>query len=195
MKNYNSYHTSIKQLAKRGKLPQEYASSIDRSTIWRWKKEASEKYLGSELSNIDLLEQFLERKESAKVIRTHLKLATAISAICSRSSQLQRALSKSKEIFVRAVIKYQKNINLKFILRLCNISSSVFYNWKNQVLKKCPSSPFQLCRRIYANQLTKNEVSRMKEMLSDQRFRYWPVNSIAYYALRNNIVSVSLATW
>lgn len=32
-------------------------------------------------------------------------------------------------------------------------------------------------------------------MLCNQRFRYWPVNSIAYYALRNNIVNASLATW
>ena len=35
----------------------------------------------------------------------------------------------------------------------------------------------------------------MKDMLTDQRFRYWPVNSIAYYALRNSIVNASLATW
>jgi putative transposase len=35
----------------------------------------------------------------------------------------------------------------------------------------------------------------MKDILTDQRFRYWPVNSIAYYALRNNIVNASLATW
>ena len=35
----------------------------------------------------------------------------------------------------------------------------------------------------------------MKDMLTDQRFRYWPVNSIAYYALRNNIVNASIAPW
>ncbi len=195
MKQYNSYHTSIKQLAKRNKLPHKYIACIDRSTIWRWKNENEDKYLGSELSDIDLLEQFLEKRESATVIRTYLKLATTFSAILRRSSQLQKTLSEYKESFVRSIHKYRKNINLKLILRLCNISSSVFYHWKNQVLKKCPSSPFQLCRRIYSNQLTANEVNHMKEMLSGQRFRYWPVNSIAYYALRNNIVNASLATW
>ena len=205
MKQYNSYHTSIKQLAKRNKLPHKYIACIDRSTIWRWKNENEDKYLGSELSDIDLLEQlalpssaslrFLERRESATVIRTYLKLATTFSAILRRSSQLQKTISENKNTFVHSILKYRKNINLKFILRLCNISSSVFYHWKNQVLKKCPSSPFQLCRRIYSNQLTATEVNQMKEMLSGQRFRYWPVNSIAYYALRNNIVNASLATW
>ncbi|MEN8249774.1 MAG: integrase core domain-containing protein [Bacteroidota bacterium] len=195
MKPYNSYHTSIKQLARRGKLPYKYTACIDRSTIWRWKQETDDKYLGAEFSNIDLLEQFLERRESATVIRTYLKLATTFSSILGRSFQFQQTITENKEKFVRSILKCQKSINLKFILRLCNISSSVFYHWKNQVLKKCPSSPFQLCRRVYSNQLTQNEVNRMKEMLSSQQFRYWPVNSIAYFALRNNMVNASLATW
>ncbi|MCK5137230.1 MAG: DDE-type integrase/transposase/recombinase [Bacteroidales bacterium] len=195
MKKYNSYHTSIKQLAKRNNLPKKYASSIDRSTIWRWRKEEDDKYFGAELSKIDLLEHFLERRESATVIRAYLKFAATFSVILRRSSQFQKTLSENKEKFVHSILRYRKNINLKLVLRLCNISSSVFYHWRNQVLKKCPSSPIQLCRRFYSNQLTKDEANRMKKLLSSQQFRYWPVNSIAYYALRNNIVNVSLATW
>jgi len=136
-----------------------------------------------------------ERKESATMIRNYLKFAATFSGILKKSSQFQNTLSENKEQFVWSIIRYRKKINLKLILRLCNISSSVFYHWKNQVLKKCPSSPFQLCRRIYSNQLTATEVNNMKEMLIDKRFCYWPVNSIAYYALRNNIVNASLATW
>jgi len=69
LKQYNSYHTSIKQLAKRNKLPNKYSEYIDRSTIWRWKNEKDDKYLGIEFSKINLLEQFLDRRESAAVIK------------------------------------------------------------------------------------------------------------------------------
>jgi hypothetical protein len=195
LKQYNSYHTSIKQLAKRNKLPAKYSNHIDRSTIWRWKHENDDKYLGSELSKIDLLEQFLERRESVTMIRTYLKLATILTNILNSTSQFQKILSGNKEKFIRSLLRYQKNINIKLVLRLCRISSSVFYYWKHQVINKCPSSPIRLCRRIYPYQLTQNEVSKMKDILNDQRFRYWPVNSIAYYALRHNIVNASLATW
>ena len=195
MKSYNSYHTCIKQLARANSLPNKYATCIDRSTIWRWKQENDEKYFGYELSKIVLLEQFLERRESATVIRTYLKFVATFSVILRRSSQFRIILTESKEELVHSILKYKKNINLKLILRLFNISSSVFYHWKNQVLKNCPSSPIQLCRRIYSNQLTKDEVSRMKEMLCSPRFRYWPINSIAYYAMKKNIVNVSIATW
>lgn len=186
LKKYNSYHTSIKQLAKKTKLPNKYSEFIDRSTIWRWKNENDDKYLGTELSKIDLLEKFLNRRESTTVIRAYLKLTATFSKIINESGQFQKILSGNKEKFVRSVTKYQNKINLKFVLRLCNVSTSVFYHWKHQVLYKCPSSPIQLCRRIYSNQLTEKEVNRMKEMLTNQRFRYWPVN---------NIVNVTLATW
>ena len=195
MKQYNSYHTSIKQLAKRNKLPSKYSNHIDRSTIWRWKNESEDKYPGTELSKIDLLEQFLDRKDSAVVIRTYLKLTTTFSKILNSSSHFHKILSGNKEKFVRSVLRYQNQINLKLVLRFFGISPSVFYHWKQQILYKCHSSPIKLCRRIYSNQLTESEVRKMKDMLSDQRFRYWPVNSIAYYALRNNIISASLATW
>ncbi len=39
MKTYNSYHTIIKQLAKKDKIHETYLACIERTTIWRWKKE------------------------------------------------------------------------------------------------------------------------------------------------------------
>jgi hypothetical protein len=45
-----------------------------------------------------------------------------------------------------------------------------------------------LCRRIYPNQLTGIKIGKMKALLFDDRFRYWPINSIA---ILNNRVSES----
>jgi len=195
LKKYTSYHTSIKHLAKQNKLPCKYSKYIDRSTIWRWKKEDDNKYLGSELSNIDLIEKFLARKESSRVIRSYLKVVTVFSRIISEAGHLGRILNQNKELFVRTILNHRNNINFKLVLRLCSVSVSVFHYWKHQVVNNCSTSPFRLCKRIYPNQLTQDEVSTMQSMLTEQRFRYWPVNSIAWYALRNNIVNVSLATW
>lgn len=36
---------------------------------------------------------------------------------------------------------------------------------------------------------------RLKELLLDQRFQYWPTSSIALHALRENILPLSLNTW
>ena len=46
-----------KTTGQRNKLPNKYSESIDISTIWRWKNEDDENYLGIELSKINLLEK------------------------------------------------------------------------------------------------------------------------------------------
>lgn len=137
----------------------------------------------------------IDRPESKVMIRVYLKMAYSISRILNQSSQILHVLRENKERLIRIILRYQKSINLTILLRICGISHSVFYNWKSQVLNKCESSPLKLCRRKYPNQLTQQEINRMKKLLIDHRFRYWPVNSIAYYARRNNIVKASLNTW
>jgi hypothetical protein len=52
-----------------------------------------------------------------------------------------------------------------------------------------------ISKKIYPNQLTSQEVSVMKQLIIDAKFKYWPVCSIAYFALRENILNISLSTW
>lgn len=195
MVNYNSYHTCIKQLARTNKLPNKYAEHINRSTIWRWKQEKKDKYLGYELSNIDILQQFLDRRESDTAIRAYLKITLALSSLINKTSQIHKYLSQNKETLVRTIHLYKPYIKISFILRLLNLSPSVFYHWKNQVLYPCNTSPFQLCRRIYPNQLSEQETKTIKSLLNSPDFKYWPISSISHYARRNNLLHISLATW
>jgi len=81
MRQYNSYHTILKQLAHKDHLPEIYLNRIDRATLWRWKQEPEDKYTGKELSNIEVLENFISRTEAQKLMRTYLKVAFAFYAI------------------------------------------------------------------------------------------------------------------
>ncbi len=97
--------------------------------------------------------------------------------------------------FVNTVTGCKNKLIIKLVLRLCMVPLSVFYFWKSKVFNKCLTSSLQLCRKRYPEQLTSQGVTEMKSMLTDVKYRFWPVSSIAYYALRENIISVSLATW
>ena len=176
-------------------MPEEFVIEIDRSTLWRWKQEGTDKYFGFELSNIELLEQFLKRREAGKVMRTYLRVASSLSGILNKSLQLRNILKANLKQFVDTVTGCKNKLIIKLILRLCKVPLSVFSFWKSKVLNKCLTSPLQLCRKRYPEQLTNQEVTEMKSMLTDVKYRFWPVSSIAYYALRENIISVSMATW
>lgn len=195
MRKYNSYHTCIKQLARTNCLPGKYAKIINRSTIWRWKQECENKYLGHKLSNIETLQHFLERRESEIVMRSYLRMALFFSSLFRESSKLKKHISQNKEILVRTILRYKQTIRTSFILRLLKLSPSVFYHWKNQVFFPCKTSTSKLCRRIYLNQLTERETLTIKSMLKSEEFKYWPISSVAHYARKNNILHISLATW
>ena len=116
MKRYNSYHTCIKQLARSNHIPQKYASNIDRSTIWRWKQESGDKYTGLELSKVHVLQNFLEQKQSEKVMKSYLRITLALSSLINRTDQLKMALRSNKEIFVRTLMRYNKNVRISDLI-------------------------------------------------------------------------------
>jgi putative transposase len=195
MQQYKSYHTILKQLANKGHLPDIYLNQINRTTLWRWRMEPDDKYTGKELGNIQVLEEFISRAEAQKIMRAYLKLAFALSAILGKSERISQVLKNDLSGFVSTVQRYRKNIDLKLVLRLCRVPISVYYGWRNRKLKPCETSPIGLCKKIYPHQLTSNEVVIMKKLLLDESFRFWPVCSIAFYAIREKFLSVSLSTW
>ncbi|MCW3787675.1 hypothetical protein [Plebeiibacterium sediminum] len=195
MKKYRSYHTMLKQLAQRNTLPQSYCSNIDRSILWRWRRESDNKYTGSELVDIEVLEEFISRKEAQTIMRNYMKLVVSIASFLSVSKEFGRLLRINKESLVQVLSQYQKVTDIKMVLRLLKLPVSVFYFWKNQVSYKCDTSPLDLCKRIYPHQLTVKETNVIKELVSSDKFQYWPICSLAWYASRKDLLHVSLSTW
>lgn len=128
-------------------------------------------------------------------MRAYLKVAYYLSCILNSTNQFHSFIKNNLAQFVTSILKHKSKIDIKLILRLCKVPVSVFYYWKNKVSRRCSASSIQLCKKRYPYQLTNNEVSIMKKMMTDEKFRFWPIASIALYALREKIVSVSLATW
>lgn len=113
----------------------------------------------------------------------------------SRSAKLHSILKQNITDFVNMLTRYGKQIDLNLVLKLCKISRSLFYYWKDLVFKECSTSSLKLCRKAYPNQLTTKETEAMKRLLTLDRFKYWPVCSVAWYALREKVLSCSLSTW
>ncbi|MBK3519982.1 integrase core domain-containing protein [Carboxylicivirga marina] len=195
MRKYRSYHTSLKLLAKADKLPMHYNSLIDRSTIWRWKQEPDRKYTSIELSEIETLNKFLSRQEAHQIMSSYLRLALALSLILSTSKAAGLTLKDKKEEFVHTLLRYKHLVDYNLVLRIFRIPTSVFYYWKTKVLHKCNQSAFSLCQKRFPQQLTIDEVSTMKNLALNPQFRFWPVCSLAWYAMRENELFVSLSTW
>lgn len=118
MRKYKTYHTSLKILTQRGSLPNTYLEEINRSTIWRWKQEPGNKYVGTELSDIKVLENFINQKEANKVMRLYLKAALSIGSILNTCKLFHQGLKNNKAKLVKTILKHKKAINLNLMLKV-----------------------------------------------------------------------------
>jgi hypothetical protein len=104
-------------------------------------------------------------------------------------------LKANKLKLVETVKKVRNSIGLKRTLLFFNISTFTFKQWSLDTFTSCFHSITAACNKIFPNQLSRPEVVKLKGMLLDERFHFWPVSSIAHYALKNNILPLSINTW
>ena len=198
-----SYDTSIKHLIRLGLtdvIPNDLLLSIPSSNINRWKNESDSKYLGSELNEIakekyELLRKFSKSQKAQKILSGYFQLVKICQLAINVSSSTKKVFHSSKEQIVDCIQKVKPVLGLKKVVQFLGISVGTFHNWLLETKVKCEFSYFHICNRLRPNQLTKQEVMTLKNLLLDERFKYWPVSSIAYYAQREGILSVGLSTF
>jgi putative transposase len=78
---------------------------------------------------------------------------------------------------------------------LLGISVSTLRSWMLQVKATCSGSLINRCRKVHPGQLLFSETEKIRKLLTDKRFRCWPLGALYFYSLRNNIVSMAESTW
>ena len=198
--NYNSYHTFLTLLEKAGRLPSELKKIISRQTRYNFRNRDTSKIIGTQLAdsfndNLELFSEIFKSKNTIKILKGAIKIKNTILSIVDSFSNGKTNLFHIKEKIINTIEKVKENIGFDRTLKYFNMSKAKFYNWLYEIKNKCTSSPIKKCFRIWAVQVTEQESKKMKDMLEDEQFKYWPIASIAYYSLKNNIVSACLATW
>ncbi|MCB9236216.1 MAG: transposase family protein [Bacteroidia bacterium] len=203
MQNRICYDTAVKHLYRKGleaALPQGIQTQIPRSNILRWRCEVNEKYFGSELNDIcseklELLQSFAKHKAAQRTFRAYLRLFLTFQQIVFQVAGVSERLRKAKSDIVNAVLKASNTLRPGKSIRIFRISRSTWQDWLVRVKHPCPESFEFLCLKRRPNQATTGEVVRIKALLTDPDLMQWPVCSVAWYALREGIVSLSLSTW
>ncbi|MBC7426724.1 MAG: hypothetical protein H7321_09335 [Bacteroidia bacterium] len=198
-----SYDTSLKHLIRLGlcdAVPIVLFKTIPSSNLHRWRNEQADKYSGCELNEIasekmEMLQQFAKHQKAQAIFVSYLRLISAFRRIAKESAEIKKMLFSYREQVCDAVQRVSGSMDLKKAGRFFGISSSTLYNWMLEAKVKCSFSYFQFCSIKRPNQLTKTEVLTIKSLLEDERFKHWPVSSIAHYAANNNLVNAGLNTF
>jgi len=198
---YRSYHTDLKIAEFLGILPYDIRCQIPKSTLYNFRNKDFAEIFGMEFSNltgdvIALLEEMKKKSLFSKMLRGIIRVKTTLVAIKDiYLKKIKNSEGIIKEKIVKAIEKVRDTLGLERSVRYFDISKGTFYSWSNQIKAKCVDSPVGKCLRIWTGQLTKKEIEKIKELCLDPIYKGWPVASIAYHALRNNILNVSLSTF
>lgn len=194
------YHTYIKYLAYHDLLSSDILQRIPRSHLARWKREHPDRYQSFELNrqacrDYELIHHFAHSPSARRVYAAYVRILKTVLSVAHALPGFHRAVKSQARQVVSLVERVKNTIGLKRALRLFNISVPTFRNWSAQTMTLCFESFTGNYNRVFHNQLSRPEIVKLREMLADKQFQYWPVSSIALYALRNNILPLSLNTW
>jgi putative transposase len=202
----NSYDTAIKHLVRLGlvdAIPSELYALLSSSNISRWKNEDESKYFGSGLNSLnqaanekyDLFYKVAQSERLQRNLECYFKLVKVFQSAIVLSSTCQKILYDSHSDIVDAIQEVKPILGLTKAVSFLGFSTTTFHNWMLETKVKCVHSYFEVCNRIRPNQLSRDEVNTLRDLITSDEFKCWPISSIAFHAQREKILSVGLSTF
>ncbi|NRA10868.1 MAG: DDE-type integrase/transposase/recombinase [Crocinitomicaceae bacterium] len=192
-----TYHTTLKELAHYGILPEKYQKMIPRTNLHRWKNDSFERYVGSEINQIaDKHSELIKLlNEYPKMFHAYGEVVKTIVKIVKTQQTYVRLMREAKEDVVKVIEQIRDIIPINKAVELFKISSTTYAVWKNDVLLACKESFFEKCNRIYPTQIIPKEILNIKKEINNPAVAHWRLNSIYHNGFRKGKITVSLNTF
>jgi putative transposase len=200
MRRRRKIHSDLKILTALNALPAEFKKTVHRSQLKRYEAINPADYFGYDLSvvlgkELEWIRKFGDFPTAKKISVSILKLFVFFRSVVSGIKGFNKTLSKQKDFFVELAERFKEFIPIKSFARFIGLDESTLREWVRSVRVRCSDSLVNVCRKVHPNQLLLTEIGKMKKLLADENFSYWPLASVYYYALNNKIVSMALSTW
>ncbi len=100
----------------------------------------------------------------------------------------------SKSAVLRAVASATHRLTLATVLKIVGISSARYHAWRRKE-EGCGLDDQPSCPKSFPSQLTRDEVSTMRDFVESETYRHIAVQNLALYAQRLGKLFVSASTW
>jgi hypothetical protein len=199
----NKYDTSVILLYltnQESLLPKEFRKKIPYSTIASWRKADYGSYLGSEFRFLfddqwDIIRLKSQNQRLKRLLKTTVRCWLQLKeerAKLLSTARNDRALQKALLSIIETLTP---EVGLSLALKLIGIGKTKYYEWVVISRQACKASFQELCLRRYPNQLTREEIQKMEQLLTSPTYQHWPIVSVAGMALRERKVMAGLCSW
>ncbi|PQV48796.1 hypothetical protein CLV33_1041, partial [Jejuia pallidilutea] len=198
-----SWDTNVKHYFRLGlenALPKRFKSSIPSSNISRWKREAKNKYKGSEVAEyinqeLQLIKRFNQSSNIKNIVNGYFTLCDTLHKLIAPIKNLKSLYKDQKALIVNTVESLRDIIAINDALRVFNISRTTYQTYKTIVIHKCEASYFKWCTKRISNQLLREEVLTIKHYMEHEDYKFWSKSSIYLKAVRDEALCCGLSTF
>jgi len=182
-----AYDHRLHELAYHSGLdPSHVGIAIPRSTLHTWKSRAPKPVVGLVTSDnsIEKLESEVARLTlQVRKLRCLLRLVVAILKLSGFSLELTRLPEgKDKQRLLREVDRACTLFPRRKVLGMIRLSPSRYHAWVRK--SQCGLTDLPSCPKSKPSQLTSNEVSTIREMITGDEYRHVPTTRLAVLAQR-----------
>jgi hypothetical protein len=147
------------------------------------------------LAEAELRQEILKLRRRVEKLAALLRLALALLHTSGfRLSSARLPEGEAKLQILRAVNLAGECLPLRAVLRCLHLSPSRFQAWCRRQTA-CALDDRSSCPRIAPHQLTRAEVTAIRDMVTAPEYRHVPTSTLAVLAQQLNIVSASPSTW
>ena len=195
-----TYHPFIIVLYTSNMLNHEQLAQIPKTTKHNWNKFSHEDCYGYDWA-IDYIKQFEEIKEvfASKFLFSSLRFLAMtrqgylhiLGELANHKKLLKRHASK-----IITSIEYLANFTGVTVISACKyygVSKDWYYSEKRKLV--CNVSPFKSCYKQYPNQLTRNEVVTIENLVGNPIHFGKTKTTLYYHALNHDIVTCGKSTF
>jgi putative transposase len=176
-----------------------YATQIGvpRSTARGWLTSDPVAIISADVFDMDiqnLQEEVLALRKRVKWVVALLRLVVVVMKVSGFSldnSRLPGGINKA--MLLLAIDRSLSILPLRVALRLLHLSPSRYHSWKNE--EECGLDDVSSCPRRSPQQLTRNEVKTIQEMVTSEDYRHVPTSRLAILAQRLGKIFASPSTW
>ncbi len=170
---------------------------VPRSTAHGWRKRPGKPVvtLAKDDNELQRLANEVTRlRRCNAVLCAWLRIAMVVLKLSKFSFEGQRLPEgKDKSRLLRAIDRAHKVIDLQDILKVIGLSSARFHAWRSATV--CELTDCSSCPKTHPTQVTSNEISTIREMVTSDDYRHIPTSTLAKLAQRIGRVYGSASTW
>ena len=148
-----------------------------------------------ELEVYELLEQVDNLRQRAKVQAAVIGLLVRVLRLRGGKLDADRVPDGvTKSVVLRAIASASGALSLGVALRIVGISSARYHAWRRRE-EGCGLDDQRSCPKSFPSQLTREEVSTMRDFVEAEAYRHIAVQNLTLYTQRLSKLFASASTW